>query len=48
VARLLGGLLASTHFMLIFCTTWLGVGPSLENLEQTLPKKEKSLILFAF
>ena len=39
--RLLGGLLASTHFMLIFCTTWLGVGPSFEYLEQTLPKEKR-------
>ena len=48
ISLILGGLLASTHFMLIFCSTWLGVGPSLENLEQTVPKKERSLILFAF
>ena len=26
--------------MLIFCTTWLGVGLSLKNVEQTSSKKE--------
>ena len=34
------GLLISTHFILIFCTTWLGKGHSLENLAQTLPEKK--------
>ena len=35
----LGGRLASTHFMFIFWTMWLGVGASLLNLEQTLPER---------
>ena len=35
----LGGRLASTHFILIFCTIWLGVGTSFANLEQTLPER---------
>ena len=38
--RILWGLLASTHFILIFCTTWLGTGESFENLEQTFPEKD--------
>lgn len=41
--RILWGLLASTHFMLISCTTWLGTGESFENLEQTFPEKDKEL-----
>ena len=35
----LGARLASTHFMFIFWTMWLGVGASLLNLEQTLPER---------
>ena len=39
-SRTLGGLLASTHFMFIFCMIWLGWGESFENFEQTLPEKK--------
>ena len=35
----LGGCLASTHFMFTFWTMWLGVGASLLNLEQTLHER---------
>ena len=44
---LLGGFLASMHFILIFWTTWLGVGPSFANLEHALPEKKGAKILLA-
>ena len=42
---------ASTHFIVIFCATWLALIPSLVNFEQTLPKgriKKIMLIFFGF
>ena len=38
--RILCGRQASTHFIFIFCTTWLALIPSLVNFEQSSPKVE--------
>ena len=37
----------SPQHTLIFCTTWLGVGPSLENFEHTFPENGMDKITLA-